>query len=139
MGVCQLIAVTYARTHHNSTVAAEAQVPGPKGSRPIPKNVAKSQAGVEAAERCLADVVLIFALGAAVIGRLLLLRCAVVVGGAMLRILEIHFIWVGERGGNDVAAACPFAEIDETAAFTAKGELRIGTQNEFLTGGTAKT
>ena len=56
----------------------------------------------------------------------------------LIRIVAIVGFRIGKRTGDDIAAACPFAQIDSPAALAAERKLRFALQHDLATDGTAQ-
>src|SRR5512135_125944 len=123
-------------SHHSSTVAAEAKVPGPGRKRPQPKKVAMSQASLPALGRATAASLLSgLVLLAGIIGVLVCPRTLLISPGVGL---EAHFFRIRNGSGNDVAATGPLAQIYQTATLAAERELGIVAQHQLFAGGAAQ-
>lgn len=140
IGTCSPTPAACEMSHHNSTVAADAQLPGPGRIRPQPKNVAMSQeslpvrpcpAGAEGSALVLS--VGIISVSAGVV--LIILAEALILGACPRIGLESHFFGIGNRTGNHIPVAGPLAQIYQTTTLAAEGELGIGAQHQLLTGG----
>src|SRR5512135_2870722 len=123
-------------SHHSSTVAAEAKVPGPGRKRPQPKKVAMSQASLPALGRATATSLLSgLVLLAGIIAVLACPRTLLIsprIG------LETHFFRIRNGSGNDVATAGPLAQIYETATLAAERKLGIIAKHQLFAGGAAQ-
>ena len=116
--------------HQTTTVNAEAQLPGPGRSLPVPKNVAVSHAQRGACEREPASGS-VAALGVE------LIRVSSP-GITIWRIIQTGIFWIGNRSGDDVSAAGPLAEIDQTTPLAAEREVGIGAQYQLFAGRATK-
>src|SRR5690242_4998503 len=143
IGICSLTPAACEISHHSSTVAAEAQLPGPGRIRPQPKNVAISQESLPV-RPCAAGVegsALVLSVGIISVsdGVVLIILAEALISGARSRIgLESHLFGIGNRTGNHIAVAGPLAQIYQTTTLAAEGEFGIGAQYQFLAGGAAQ-
>ncbi len=103
-----------ASSHQTSTVASDPHVPGPGRSRPTPRTVATRVAHRGAVERIPAGSVVLF--------------------GSLIRIVGIVGLRIVQRSRDYVAAACPFAQIDEPATLATERELKIAGQHDLSAG-----
>ena len=100
-----------ANSHHNKTVASEPHVPGPGRNRPAPKNVATSVAQRGAGGPVSPGSLWLFA--------------------SLVRVVGIVGLRIVQRGGDDIAAARPLAQVNRAAVFAAERKLGIVGQHDL--------
>ena len=100
-----------ANSHHNRTVASDPHVPGPGRNRPAPKNVATRVAHRGAGDSIGPGSLWFFT--------------------SLARVVEIVGLRIVQRGGDDIAAARPLAQVDRAAVFAAERILGIVGQHDL--------
>ena len=111
------------RSHQSSTVADEAQVPGPGRIRPIPKNVATSVAHRGAGAR---------AGGTA-------LRSKVLLALFFGIIFAFRIAYIQQRRRDYIRATGPLTQVDQSATLATERELRILARYQLFTGGAVQS
>lgn len=106
--------------HQVRAAAAEAQVPGPGRSLPIPKRVAiaEAQSGAEARLEISGTAASLFIIAPGKLGEAARIR------------------GIAQRRGNNVLPARPFTQVNNTATLAAEGEVLGGAFHGLLAGGT---
>src|SRR5580704_12119378 len=120
---CQVAVIQCVRSHHKSTVSADAQLPGPGRMYPVPKKVPTSvaQSGARDTPKPVEGTA-----G----GTPASVFIGVIRAGGEFIVRRIR-----QRRGNDISTAGPFPEIDQAAAIAAKGEVGVFACDCFLAGG----
>jgi len=107
-----------ATSHQTSTAAKDPQVPGPGRSRPTPKKVATSVAHLGAG----VDV------STTSIGLL----------DVLIGVVDIVGLWIVQRRGDNIRAAGPLAEVNQSASVAAKRKLGIAGDYDLLACGASQ-
>src|SRR6185437_4996322 len=101
----ELVCVPRAAKYQMTAVAAAAQVPGPPGSRPMPRNVPVSHAHVVLEPFSIVVIVML--------------------GPPVFLAQPLQHFGIENRRGDSIFAAGPFAQINYPAAVAAKREVLV--------------
>ena len=147
---CQPTGIPRLTAHHSRTVAADAQLPGPGRSRPVPKNVAMSVAQAGAGDVPCSTACRVRSPVSCIVLRpadaprqparrrlyfgldIFLLFFCFAIASRPQRVLAGVF----HRRRDHVLATGPFSQIEQAAALAAEREFWLRILHRFLTDGT---